>query len=114
MLADAGPVLTLTRGDVAGRVAGPDAGALLVVDDPETIGAVNRMPGHAPAGSGRAAAWPAHPAYVIYTSGSTGRPKGVVVSHAGLASFAAAQAAHYQVRPGDRGLQVASASLGAS
>ena len=33
-----------------------------------------------------------HPAYVIYTSGSTGRPKGVTVTHAGLASFAAAEA----------------------
>lgn len=39
---------------------------------------------------------------MIYTSGSTGRPKGVVVSHAGLACFAAAEAEHYQVRPGDR------------
>ena len=32
---------------------------------------------------------------MIYTSGSTGRPKGVVVSHAGLASLAAAQAGRF-------------------
>ena len=51
---------------------------------------------------------------MIYTSGSTGRPKGVVVSHAGLASFAAAGAAHYRVRPGDRVLQFSSPSFDAS
>ncbi|ONI88959.1 non-ribosomal peptide synthetase [Actinosynnema sp. ALI-1.44] len=55
-----------------------------------------------------------HPAYVIYTSGSTGRPKGVVVSHAGLASFAAAQHAHFDVRPGDRVLEFSSPSFDAS
>ena len=46
MLADARPVLTLTRRDVAGE-AGPDAAAVLVVDDPDTVSAVNRMPDHA-------------------------------------------------------------------
>ena len=112
MLADARPVLTLTRRDVAGE-AGPDAAAVLVVDDPDTVSAVNRMPDHVPAG-GRPAARAANPAYVIYTSGSTGRPKGVVVSNAGLASFAAAEAEHYQVRPGDRVLQFSSPSFDAS
>jgi non-ribosomal peptide synthetase component F len=51
---------------------------------------------------------------VIFTSGSTGRPKGVVISHAGLASFAAAEAEHYRVRPGDRVLQFSSPSFDAS
>jgi amino acid adenylation domain-containing protein/non-ribosomal peptide synthase protein (TIGR01720 family) len=113
MLADARPVLTLTRTDVAGALAGLGASPLLVLDDAATMSVVDAMPGDAPAGR-RAAALPGHPAYVIFTSGSTGRPKGVVVSHAGLASFAAAEAEHYQVRPGDRVLQFSSPSFDAS
>nr|WP_042194612.1 non-ribosomal peptide synthetase [Kibdelosporangium sp. MJ126-NF4]CEL21436.1 FIG01294969: hypothetical protein [Kibdelosporangium sp. MJ126-NF4]CTQ95997.1 FIG01294969: hypothetical protein [Kibdelosporangium sp. MJ126-NF4] len=86
MLADADPVLVLTSAqDCAG-----DSGNLTVDRRLE------------------------HPAYVIYTSGSTGRPKGVVVSHAGLASFTAAQRAHYDVRPGDRVLEFSSPSFDAS
>ncbi|MFD9903354.1 amino acid adenylation domain-containing protein, partial [Streptomyces sp. NPDC059063] len=54
------------------------------------------------------------PAYVIYTSGSTGTPKGVVVTHRGVAGFAAAEAAHYQVAPGDRVLAFATPSFDAS
>ncbi|KFU81851.1 non-ribosomal peptide synthase domain TIGR01720/amino acid adenylation domain-containing protein [Amycolatopsis lurida] len=57
---------------------------------------------------------PAQPAYVIYTSGSTGRPKGVVVTHAGLASFSAAEIEHCEVRPGDRVLAFSSPSFDAS
>jgi amino acid adenylation domain-containing protein len=115
MLADAQPVLTLTRRDLVAALPALDPAAVLLTDDPDTLAAVNEMPGHAPTDADRIAPLhPAHPAYVIYTSGSTGIPKGVVVSHAGLASFAAAEAEHYQVRPGDRVLQLSSPSFDAA
>jgi amino acid adenylation domain-containing protein len=116
MLADARPVITVTCTAVAAALdglAGPGAGPALVLDDPGTAAALAGMPASPPArpgGPGRLD----HPAYVIYTSGSTGRPKGVAVTHAGLAAFAAAEAAHYQVRPGDRVLQFSSPSFDAS
>ena len=114
MLADARPVLTVTRRDLVAALPALDPAAVLVVDDPDTQAAISEMPGHAPADADRTAPLHlAHPAYVIYTSGSTGQPKGVVVSHAGLASFAAAEAEHYQVRPGDRVLQLSSPSFDA-
>ncbi|WP_191898736.1 non-ribosomal peptide synthetase, partial [Planomonospora parontospora] len=55
-----------------------------------------------------------NPAYVIYTSGSTGRPKGVVVTHEGLAAFAATQRDRLRVGPDGRVLQFASPSFDAS
>jgi amino acid adenylation domain-containing protein len=110
MLADARPALTLTRHDAAAALAGLDASPVLVLDDPATTTLLDAMPAHPPAVRQALG----HPAYMIFTSGSTGRPKGVVVSHAGLASFAAAEADHYQVRPGDRVLQFSSPSFDAS
>ncbi len=46
-------------------------------------------------------------AYVIYTSGTTGRPKGVVVPHGSLAAAYDAWAERYELRAGDRHLQMA-------
>ncbi|MEV1119913.1 non-ribosomal peptide synthase/polyketide synthase [Actinosynnema sp. NPDC049800] len=84
-----------------------DARPLVVLDGPlDVSGQPDTDPG--------VAVRPEHPAYVIYTSGSTGRPKGVVVSHAGLATFAAAEIEHFQVTPGDRVLEFSSPSFDAS
>ncbi|GGK92074.1 non-ribosomal peptide synthetase [Nocardia jinanensis] len=55
-----------------------------------------------------------HPAYLIYTSGSTGTPKAVVVTHAGLASFAAEQCYLFGVTPDSRTLHFSSPSFDAS
>jgi amino acid adenylation domain-containing protein len=50
-------------------------------------------------------------AYVIYTSGSTGTPKGVAIGHAGLAERVRWMRAAYDLRPGDRVVQLASLSF---
>ncbi|WP_431902931.1 amino acid adenylation domain-containing protein [Nonomuraea sp. bgisy101] len=57
------------------------------------------------------AANPRSLAYVIYTSGSTGRPKGVEVPREALAARVDWMRAAYDVGPGDRVLQFASASF---
>ncbi|QMU70575.1 non-ribosomal peptide synthase/polyketide synthase [Streptacidiphilus sp. P02-A3a] len=91
-----------------------DSGARLVLADPAEVWLADG-PVTAPTDADRASALtPGHPAYVIYTSGSTGTPKGVVVTHRGLADFAAAAAERYAAGPGDRVLQFASPSFDAS
>ncbi|MBS2537007.1 amino acid adenylation domain-containing protein, partial [Catenulispora sp. NF23] len=91
-----------------------DSGAFLVLDDPAEVWVADG-PQSAPTDADRTTALTlAHPAYVIYTSGSTGTPKGVMVTHRGLAGFAAAAAEQYAAGPGDRVLQFASPSFDAS
>src|SRR6185437_12290060 len=113
MLADAVPVLVLTHAEYLDRL--PADVETLVLDDPKAQAQIASSDGTAVADAHRLAPLLlAHPAYVIYTSGSSGRPKAVVVTHAGLASFAAAQTEHFKVRPGDRVLQFSSPSFDAS
>jgi amino acid adenylation domain-containing protein len=115
MLADAQPVLVLTLGDLVQELGWPDGMPVLVLDDPAAATALEGMPQRAPTDADRRRPLRlANPAYVIYTSGSTGRPKGVVVSHAGLASFSAAEVDHFAVAPEDRVLQFSSPSFDAS
>ncbi|MBO1419988.1 condensation domain-containing protein, partial [Streptomyces sp. FH025] len=91
-----------------------DAGVHLLLDDPAEVWAADGPPTPPTDADRTTALTPGHPAYVIYTSGSTGTPKGVLVTHRGLASFAAAAAEQYAVGPGDRVLQFASPSFDAS
>jgi amino acid adenylation domain-containing protein/non-ribosomal peptide synthase protein (TIGR01720 family) len=92
-----------------------DAKPILVIEDPETVHDVHGYPDANLTDVDRTAPVRlAQPAYVIYTSGSTGRPNGVVVSHAGLASFSAAEVDHFRVVPGDRVLEFSSPSFDAS
>jgi amino acid adenylation domain-containing protein len=120
MLTDADPVLILALERLAAQLPLSQLPAIaeatvLVLDDPVTAEAVATMPAGPLTDADRwAPVSIAHPAYVIYTSGSTGRPKGVVISSAGLANFAAAEAEHFNVGPGDRVLQFSSPSFDAS
>ncbi|MDT7711644.1 MAG: hypothetical protein QOG46_333, partial [Pseudonocardiales bacterium] len=115
MLADARPVSVVTRGDVAAALPDLGGATVLVVDDPADSTELAMMPDHAPTDADRLSPLvPGHLAYVIYTSGSTGWPKGVTVTHAGLASFSAAEVDRYAVAPGDRVLEFSSPSFDAS
>jgi amino acid adenylation domain-containing protein len=61
-----------------------------------------------------ATALPDNIAYVVYTSGSTGRPKGVEIPHSGLMNLVRWHQRLYDVRPEDRGTQIASPAFDAS
>ncbi|MBV9790045.1 MAG: AMP-binding protein, partial [Chloroflexi bacterium] len=50
-------------------------------------------------------------AYIIYTSGSTGRPKGVMIPHGNVARIYAGWEDTYQLRPGQRHLQMANVTF---
>ncbi len=87
MLEDSGAVLTVTTGELAGRL-GANA-QLLLLDDPDLTADLKGRPATAPEDHQRTHRLvPDNLAYVIYTSGSTGRPKGVEISHRNVVSLA--------------------------
>jgi amino acid adenylation domain-containing protein len=114
MLADAGPVLLVSDSGTASRLPA-DGIPHVLLDRGDTSSEIEALPGVpvtdderiAPLRTGNAA-------YVIYTSGSTGTPKGVVVTHAGMASLALAEAEVFAVTPRSRVLQFSSPSFDGS
>ncbi|WP_167532717.1 amino acid adenylation domain-containing protein [Streptomyces alboniger] len=128
MLEDSRPVLTVTTGELTGRLpsgasggsggsggtgggqpSGPGTGpgTLLVLDDEHTLTELDRhstdgLPPNRTLSS---------PLYVIYTSGSTGKPKGVVVTDSGVASMVRSQRERLGAGPDSRVLQFSSPSF---
>jgi amino acid adenylation domain-containing protein/non-ribosomal peptide synthase protein (TIGR01720 family) len=106
MLSDARPKVVLTTPERSGSV--PHVHGMAVHDVSDLVGR------ESPAASATPAISPHSPAYLIYTSGSTGVPKGVVVTHHGIASFAATEIDRFAVTPGSCVLQFSSPSFDAS
>ncbi|QIY68644.2 amino acid adenylation domain-containing protein [Streptomyces sp. RLB1-33] len=94
LIGDASPLAVLALTTTADTVP-PSSAHLVVLDSPETTGALAGLASGPLRDDERSAPLtPAHPAYVIYTSGSTGRPKGVLVEHrsvVALLSWASAE-----------------------
>ena len=100
MLADAAPVVVLSRKDLNARL--PQIASMLNLDSQQVLAALQQSAASDPQDSDRRSALlPHHPAYVIYTSGSTGVPKGVVVSHEGLINYLNWSMKEYDVQSGN-------------
>ncbi|CAM2828224.1 non-ribosomal peptide synthetase [Prescottella defluvii] len=113
MVSDSRALLGITVTEHIGAL--PGSLPWVVVDDAATAAEISAQSAAAVTDADRTR--PVHvadAAYVIYTSGSTGVPKGVVVTHTGLAAFAAEQVERYGVEPGSRTLHFASPSFDAS
>ncbi len=98
----------------AARMSLPDGVRWLMLDDPRSAADIASRPQHAVMDADRPRSLQIRDAaYVVYTSGSTGKPKGVVVTHEGLAGFAAEQRDRYRVDSTSRVLQVAAPAFDA-
>ncbi|MBD8507843.1 non-ribosomal peptide synthase/polyketide synthase [Hoyosella sp. G463] len=113
MLRDSSAGFGLT---VAGERGGlPGITEWITLDDPEVAARIDAFSA-APVSDRerRQSVRIANTAYMIYTSGSTGLPKGVVVTHRGMANFAAEQRDRYAVTHDSRVLHFSSPSFDAS
>ncbi|WP_217130744.1 amino acid adenylation domain-containing protein, partial [Streptomyces sp. AC558_RSS880] len=106
ILHDAAPALIVTDSGNTARLPVDSPVEHLLIDATDTSDRPRHNPG--------VPVHPDQPAYLIYTSGSTGKPKGVIVTHRGLASFAAAELERFDVTADSRVLQYASPSFDAS
>jgi amino acid adenylation domain-containing protein len=112
MVNDSGVEVGITL--TAARTSLPGGVRWLVLDDPRSAAEIASHPGRAITDADRPRALRIQDAaYVVYTSGSTGTPKGVVVTHEGLAGFAAEQRDRYRVDSTSRVLQVAAPAFDA-
>ncbi|MBB3037651.1 non-ribosomal peptide synthetase [Hoyosella altamirensis] len=113
MLTDSGARVGLTVASQVGHL--PDTVDWIVVDDPAFGAELTRYSAEPVTDAHRLQPIrPRNTAYMIYTSGSTGVPKGVVVTHTGLANFAAEQRERYSVTYDSRVLHFSSPSFDAS
>nr|WP_280345500.1 non-ribosomal peptide synthase/polyketide synthase [Nocardia neocaledoniensis] len=115
MMSDSGAALGITVSSEVDHLPAPALGEWLVLDD-AVLRAEIAQQSDAPITDAdrRGAVRTGNTAYMIYTSGSTGLPKGVVVSHTGVANFAAAQVAQFGLGKDARTLAFASPSFDAS
>ncbi|WP_246350949.1 non-ribosomal peptide synthase/polyketide synthase [Nocardia barduliensis] len=112
MVSDSGVEIGITQ--VTARGSLPEGVRWLTIDDPGAAAEIAAQSDRSVTDADRGRVLRVEDAaYLIYTSGSTGTPKGVVVTHAGLASFAAEQRERYRVEATSRVLQVAAPAFDA-
>nr|EJI95569.1 non-ribosomal peptide synthase domain TIGR01720 domain protein [Rhodococcus sp. JVH1] len=113
MLADSGALVGITLDELCPSL--PDTTRWIVLDDATVRARCARLSDAAITDWDRRAPLSVHnAAYMIYTSGSTGVPKGVVVTHNGLANFAATARPELGITRESRVLRFSSASFDAS
>ncbi|GAA1642809.1 hypothetical protein GCM10009764_75830 [Nocardia ninae] len=112
MITDARPAAAVTLAGHHGAVSVDPGIAVIALDDPEVVRAMQRQDDHNLAET-ELLVPPRldHPAYVTYTSGTTGTPKGVVNTHRGLVALVRAFVDREVVSTGSRVLQFASPSF---
>src|SRR5262249_45721776 len=108
------PACVLSAARLAGRLRLPEGVAQLLLDEPETAGALAHRPETNPSEAERTQPLsPQNPAYVMYTSGSTGSPKGIAVPQRAVVRLVR-ETDYVSLGPPDRIAQVANSSFDAA